>query len=439
MKPLLTYYGDDFTGSTDALEQLTLAGLRTVLFIRPPTVKQLARFGKLQAVGVAGRTRSLGKRELARELRPALKQLQALGSRHLHYKVCSTFDSSPTIGNIGRVLELGADLFQSPFVPIVAAAPNLGRFTVFGNHFAGYSIGGAGSVYRLDRHPSISRHPGTPMTEADLRVHLSRQTKKRVALFDVLKLGLPETEARAAFADVLKERPDAVLFDVLFPEHLARIGRLLDSFASPKRPLFSIGSSAIETALANHWARNADRSMKPIPFAGAAAQVLIGSGSCSPITMAQIAYARRQGFVEVPLNVKALRLQRTADPELERATKLVSKHLRAGHSVLVHTTHSVTSGQNGLEHLGTILGRVVRAAAAECSVRRICFAGGDTSSYAARALGIEALEMKSRLTPGAPLCRAWAPGSPVDGCEMVFKGGQVGDENYFERVRTGIH
>ena len=28
-KLLLTFYGDDFTGSTDALEQLTLAGIRT--------------------------------------------------------------------------------------------------------------------------------------------------------------------------------------------------------------------------------------------------------------------------------------------------------------------------------------------------------------------------------------------------------------------------
>ena len=33
MKLLLTFYGDDFTGSTDALEQLTLAGVRAALFI----------------------------------------------------------------------------------------------------------------------------------------------------------------------------------------------------------------------------------------------------------------------------------------------------------------------------------------------------------------------------------------------------------------------
>ena len=58
-KLLLAFYGDDFTGSTDALEQLTLAGIRTALFIEPPSAAQLKKFPGLQAVGVAGMTRSL--------------------------------------------------------------------------------------------------------------------------------------------------------------------------------------------------------------------------------------------------------------------------------------------------------------------------------------------------------------------------------------------
>ena len=34
--PLLSYYGDDFTGSTDALEALTIQGVSTVLFLGIP-------------------------------------------------------------------------------------------------------------------------------------------------------------------------------------------------------------------------------------------------------------------------------------------------------------------------------------------------------------------------------------------------------------------
>ena len=51
---LLTYYGDDFTGSTDALEALTLGGVPAVLFLEPPTRAVLAtQFPGVRAVGVA--------------------------------------------------------------------------------------------------------------------------------------------------------------------------------------------------------------------------------------------------------------------------------------------------------------------------------------------------------------------------------------------------
>ena len=83
------------------------------------------------------------------------------------------------------------------------------------------------------------------------------------------------------------------------------------------------------------------------------------------------------------------------------------------------------------------LGVVAHGALKNRLVRRVCLAGGDTSSYAARVMGIEALEMIAPLTPGAPLCRVHAAGRPADGCEVVFKGGQVGPENYFEMVLKG--
>jgi uncharacterized protein YgbK (DUF1537 family) len=118
--------------------------------------------------------------------------------------------------------------------------------------------------------------------------------------------------------------------------------------------------------------------------------------------------------------------------------------LNAGRSVIVHSTKagadkSIAAKLRGdtAQTLGTALGQVLLGALAQSNVRRVCVAGGDTSSYAARALGIEALAMVATLTPGAPLCRAFAPGSPVDGREIVFKGGQVGAEDYFQTVKCG--
>ena len=44
---LYCYYGDDFTGSTDVLEQLAGNGVSSVLFLATPTPAQLARFSRL--------------------------------------------------------------------------------------------------------------------------------------------------------------------------------------------------------------------------------------------------------------------------------------------------------------------------------------------------------------------------------------------------------
>jgi len=449
-KLLLAFYGDDFTGSTDALEQLTLAGVRAALFIKPPMPKQLARFKGLQAVGVAGMTRSLTPVAMERELLPVLKKLKALGARHVHYKVCSTFDSSPKIGSIGRAIDVGAEVFRASFVPVLAAAPALGRYTIFGTHFARYGIGSAGAIHRLDRHPSISKHPVTAMTEADLCVHLGKQTKKSIALFDVLKVALPQAEARAAFRQLLAESPEVILFDALESEHLNSIGALLEIHASAKRPLFSVGSSGIETALAGRFnSRSSRRKEAPSEVAdkvslltsAATNQVLVGSGSCSPVTGGQIAWALKHGFAEVPLKVAALTSSTSADLENRRACQATADLLRAGCSVIVHTTKRGSDERiaaklkgNTAQILGTALGKVLRGALEQSPVRRLCIAGGDTSSFAARALGVEALEMIAPLTPGAPLCRAHAPGSPADGLEVVFKGGQVGGDDYFGLV-----
>ena len=450
-KLLLTFYGDDFTGATDALEQLTLAGIRTALFIAPPTLEQLKKFPDLQAIGVAGRTRSLAPEALERELKPALIALKKLDARHVHYKVCSTFDSSPTIGSIGRVMDVAAKIFPAKFIPLLVAAPALGRYTIFGQHFARYGIGSTGAIHRLDRHPSISKHLITPMTEADLRVHLSKQTKKKIAQFDILKLSLPDAEVRATFKLLFLEQPDVVLFDCLTSEHLARIGGLIDGYASGKQPLFSVGSSGIEAALTVHWSVGDDvRSLKSksgslrLVTSSPARQILVGSGSCSPVTSGQIAWALKNGFAEVALNPAVLGGAKTSVPEIKRAANAAAGLLQDGRSVIVYTTKKGSDKRIAAklksqtsQILGTSLGQVLRLALEQRNVRRVCIAGGDTSSYAARAMGIEALEMIAPLTPGAPLCRAFAPGSPADGCEVMCKGGQVGAEDYFQTVLKG--
>jgi uncharacterized protein YgbK (DUF1537 family) len=283
------------------------------------------------------------------------------------------------------------------------------------------------------------------MTEADLRLHLAKQTRKKIALFDVLQVALPEEDCRAALKGMLADKPDVVLFDALYANQLPRVGELIDSRASVKSPMFSIGSSGIETALAEHWKQNSPGAFRAPRFAcNAVNQVLVGSGSCSPVTAGQIAWALKYGFAEVVLNAAAVMGEKSRARETLRATAAAVALLLAGRSVIVHTARRGADNRitSKLKHstarvLGSALGKVLRSALEQIRVKRVCVAGGDTSSFAARALGIEALQMISPLTPGGPLCRVFAPNSPADGAEIIFKGGQVGPENYFDIVKRG--
>ncbi|MGH7247447.1 MAG: four-carbon acid sugar kinase family protein, partial [Pseudomonadota bacterium] len=146
---ILTYYGDDFTGSTDALEALALNGIESVLFLDTPPEDALDRFPACRAVGLAGEGRSRTPEWMSRHLPAVFGRLKRLGAPICQYKGCSTFDSSPETGNIGRAAEIGQEVFGAPYVPVVVAAPHLKRYVLFGNLFAASE----GAIHRIDRHP----------------------------------------------------------------------------------------------------------------------------------------------------------------------------------------------------------------------------------------------------------------------------------------------
>ena len=68
-------------------------------------------------------------------------------------------------------MEIGTKIYNSTFLPIVVAAPHLRRYVIFGNLFA--AAGSDPEIFRIDRHPTMSRHPATPMKEADGRWRVS--------------------------------------------------------------------------------------------------------------------------------------------------------------------------------------------------------------------------------------------------------------------------
>lgn len=451
---LLAYYGDDFTGSTDVLEAFTLAGVPTVLFLQTPTPDWVARFAQMRCIGLAGTSRGRSPSWMREHLPAAFNSLKAFGAPILQYKVCSTFDSSPDTGSIGAAIDLGVAATGGAWSPMVVGAPRLRRYQAFGHLFA--AMGQA--VHRLDRHPTMSRHPVTPMGESDLRAHLAHQTQRRIDLIDLvaLKSGLGHQRLNSVLGGSLGGEmggdPPVVMIDVIDNETLASAGKLV--WESRGQGLFSASSSGLAYALVEHW-RQAGFLGKPptLPPTRATTVIAAVSGSCSPVTASQIAWATDHGFETLRMDVGAVLRVNGFDAEVQRLVSAAQAAVARGASPLVYSASGpddpavlgfADQAQNaGLklaqahERVGQALAATMRRIVDSTGVRRIAIAGGDSSGAVASALDISALTVASQLAPGAPLCRAHAATS-MDGLEVVLKGGQMGSPDFFERVLQGI-
>lgn len=438
---LIGYYGDDFTGSTDVMEALTRAGLRTVLFLSLPTAEQLARYEGLRAVGIAGISRSLPTEQMEAELRPAFTALRDLGVPIVHYKICSTFDSSPQIGSIGRAIEIGQDICHSAFVPVVVGVPFLNRWVVFGNLFA--RSGPESAVYRLDRHPTMSRHPVTPMHESDLRVLLDEQTSPSKGAGWVQSVSVLMLDSGSA---AICDEGQNVIFDTLTEEHLRSIGEIVWNGAS-EQPLFAASSSGLEYALTAAWQKwgllpePPQWTPQPVErFAGVC-------GSLSPVAARQIEAADAHTVFlmpdpdrEFPLGTpdELKYLVKTALREADgRSVLFVSSRGSDDPNIKQAQEHSRFGTADYRRSIGQGLGQILKHVLEATDIRRVVVAGGDTSGYVAYELGLTALEMVCPMAPGSPLCRASAPNQVYDGMEIVFKGGQVGRREFYVDVLHG--
>jgi 3-oxoisoapionate kinase len=434
---LLSFYGDDFTGSTDVMEALACSNVPTVLFLGIPAERLQARFADAQALGIASTSRSQSPQWMERHLGPSFTWLKSLNAQICHYKTCSTFDSSPETGNIGKAIEIGMATFRQKFVPIVVGVPQLGRFTCFGQLFAAYQ----GEVHRIDRHPVMSRHPVTPMDEADLRLHLARQSPLATGLIDFATL--KRADYAALSHDRLSGHEGGVLIDVIDHETQSRAGEVVWQNKTPDG-LFAVGSSGLEYALIAHW--KASGLIKPAAsFAPVtpAPRIAAVSGSLSPMTERQIAKAGQDGFDVIAVDAAKFAGDR-AETEINRAITQAEAALSRGVSPLIHTQagarSAVDDGRTRLrQSIGAALGQILRRLVERNGLRRVAIAGGDTSGQVCEALEIDALTLRAPVpqSPGAPLCLAHGEGKAADGLEVALKGGQLGAENYFKRIRDG--
>jgi len=343
------------------MEVVATAGLPAVLFLAPPDAALLARFPEARVVGLAGISRSQTPEWMQDHLPGIFRALRATGAAFVHYKVCSTFDSAPHIGSIGEAARLGLGIFANRPVPLAVGAPALRRYVAFGNLFAGIGE----TRYRIDRHPVMSRHPVTPMHEADLRAHLAAQAPLAIGLADLA--ALPGLDPSAAWTDAIAGQPDLLLFDTVDEASLRRVGALLWSLAGTD-PAFAVGSSGFEYALVAAWRAAGLLPPPPAPAPPSPVERLfVLSGSCSPVTAGQINHARQSGFTGLHLDPQALLDGAGA---IEQAVERSLGLLAEGRDVLLYTadgpadslpaTMSMAETMAFNDRLGEVLGEVLR-------------------------------------------------------------------------------
>lgn len=433
-KPVLAWLGDDFTGAAAVMEVLTFAGLPAVLFLRPPTPERMADFPDMRGIGIASMARTFDPERMDEELPDLFDVLGQTGARLVQYKTCSTLDSAPRIGSIGKAMDIGSKTFATSTIPVMIAAPEMRRYQAFGQLFVGIDAG----VFRLDRHPVMARHPVTPMGEADVAIHLSAQTRMPMQCLNLEVLADPE---RAT--NMIATARGGVTIDQMTPADVTTAGELLWNAGHR----FVVGSQGIAYALVAHFQKTGALAVSPTARGiGHARRMAVVSGSVSQITADQIAWALDNGFADIRLDVVQSCDGDLAAEEI-RALSAAKAALERDQVPLIYTARGpddpavkqlrVAAGDNLAQvndDIGASLGRILAQLVDQSDLDRAVVSGGDTSGHVCSALGIDALTAAAPTIPGAAICNAHGGTRPLT---LALKGGQMGSRDYFGWVLNG--
>lgn len=409
------YIGDDFTGASDTLATFSRGGARTKLFLAPPTASEMVG---LRAVGIATGLRSMNQRMMREEINRLMPALAATRTRYVHYKVCSTFDSSVEIGSIGAAVAAISTHVDPSLVLIVGGQPSLRRYCCFGHLFAGAADG---NIYRIDRHPVMSRHPVTPMAESDLRLHLAQQGLDGTELITTAEL----ESGTAAIVERLAASASATrkfLFDIACQDHVTLLGEVLQRIPV-RRPILVVGASSVAEALTSTGTRPVTPTPAGQPAAASELPTFIFAGSRSSVTRSQVEATRL--FSRLPLTPAMM----STPDRLEWAVGEARKQLSSGSNLLAHLLpdehYDIDAGA-----LAERSARFVAAVVSNMKLSGLGIAGGDTSSMAVTGLGVRNLTYLGDADRGVAICRAQtAHGSFV----LMLKGGQMGAADLFDR------
>jgi len=422
MSLTLGVIADDYTGASDLANTLTKESVRTLQTIGVPDAA--LALPDADAVVVSLKSRSVPAEEAVKMSLAACAWLKARGASHILFKVCSTFDSTDA-GNIGPVTDALRLATGAAIVPVTPAFPETGRTVFMGHLFVG--------TVPLNESP-LKDHPLNPMTDADLRRVLARQSTGRVGLVPLKDVAAGVDAIRARLEALALDGRTAAIVDAVFDADLVAIGA-----AAAGLPL-STGASGLGLGLARALVAGG-RVLPQAGDGGAITQGIAGlaaavAGSCSAATLEQIAVAER---VMPVLRLSAERLVTHPDEEVADALAWAKGRLAAGPVLIAASDNPEQVAQVQARFSRTAAGLAVEHGTAAISqglvaagVRRLVIAGGETSGASVDRLGLPAFLVGPEIAPGVPLLRtAGQAGEPM---VLALKSGNFGGPDFFARA-----
>jgi uncharacterized protein YgbK (DUF1537 family) len=418
---LIGVIADDFTGASDIANTLAkgLPGQGGLVTSQYMGVPRGAAGPEIEAGVVSLKSRSIPVEDAVAASLEALDWLKAQGCRQFVFKYCSTFDSTPE-GNIGPVAEALADALGVKGVVACPAFPAMGR-TVYQGHLF------VGDV--LLSESGMQNHPLTPMTDADIRRWLRRQTGSDVGHVpaDVVSEG---AEAIGAALRACAERGETLtIVDAVADEDLVRIGQ-----ACADAPLVT-GGSGIALGLAANFIAKGLALGGSNRFEGVDGPEAILAGSCSGMTRSQVDAHRR---IHPAL---AVAVEDVMDGSTSSGDLVAFIEANRGQAPLVYSSAApedvaAAQARHGRETVSDRLEGLFAETArrlVDRGVTRVVVAGGETSGAVAQALDLDGLTIGPEISPGVPVLV-----SDERGVALALKSGNFGGEDFFDEALVAL-
>lgn len=418
---ILGIIADDFTGATDVASMLVRAGMRTVQTIGIPQGDIPPEVAGADAVVVALKSRTTPVADAVADSLAALRWLQAAGARQFYFKVCSTFDSTPT-GNIGPVAEALMAALGTAQTLVCPAFPENGRTVFRGHLFVGDE---------LLSDSGMRHHPLTPMSDSNLVRWMQRQSQHRTGLLrhDVVARGAAAVTERLAALQA-----DGIVHVVADAVDNAALRTLAEGAAH--LPLWVAGSGlalGLPAVLAAQGAVTLTEHAADLdPLTGRAAVL---AGSCSTATLAQVARWIAAGRPALRIDPLALaRGEPVADDALAWA------RAQADAPLLYATADAATLAQTqaalGVAEAGALVEHALAGIArglVDAGVQRLVVAGGETSGAVVQALGVHTLRIGAAICPGVPWTQAVRAAGQAP-LKLALKSGNFGGPEFFSEA-----